>query len=234
MDTDRKGRGFTLIELLAVVAVVLLLLSLLVPALGGAKHRAQRLVCSKNMESLSKAWTLYRAENEGRPVGSNTYDINVDWAGPYNTLDAIRNGRLFPFVKEPRIYRCTTPQLDYYRSYSINGYLNGEYLPYAPSSVGMSGTVRPVKTILFAEECDRRSYLMNSFLATTTVWVDFLAGNHRDGDNFTFVDGHAEFRKYESSNTLSVGYAYAAATHYVNDAGNPDLLWLGNALNPNL
>lgn len=55
--------GFTLIELLIVVAILALLLSVLVPSLGGARDAAQRAKCLANMKQIGVAYQLYFNEN---------------------------------------------------------------------------------------------------------------------------------------------------------------------------
>ena len=63
----RRGQGgFTLVELLVVIAVIALLVSILVPALGMAKDTAKRIFCSANLRSLSVAAIHYSEEQKGR------------------------------------------------------------------------------------------------------------------------------------------------------------------------
>ncbi|MCG3129140.1 MAG: hypothetical protein CHACPFDD_04050 [Phycisphaerae bacterium] len=55
--------GFTLIELLVVVAIIALLISILLPALGMARKQARQLVCNTNLRSQGQAAYLYAADN---------------------------------------------------------------------------------------------------------------------------------------------------------------------------
>jgi prepilin-type N-terminal cleavage/methylation domain-containing protein len=58
-----ENRGFTLVELLVVVAIIVLLVSLLLPSLGQARKTAQAAVCTSNQRQLAIAAVAYTADN---------------------------------------------------------------------------------------------------------------------------------------------------------------------------
>jgi prepilin-type N-terminal cleavage/methylation domain-containing protein len=57
-------RAFTLIELLVVIAIIALLLSILLPALKGARDQGKKAKCLSNFRTLATASVLYAAEDK--------------------------------------------------------------------------------------------------------------------------------------------------------------------------
>ena len=59
----KRSKGFTLIELLVVVAIIALLVSILLPALGKARELARQAVCMANLRGIGQAIAMYKHGN---------------------------------------------------------------------------------------------------------------------------------------------------------------------------
>jgi prepilin-type N-terminal cleavage/methylation domain-containing protein len=77
---SRLRGGFTLIELLVVVAIIAILASMLLPAMGKGKLKAQGLQCMNNHRQLCLAWRMYSDDNEDRLLYASEYPYKPETA----------------------------------------------------------------------------------------------------------------------------------------------------------
>lgn len=61
---ERRG-GFTLFELLVVIGIIVILLSLLLPALSQARRNARTVTCQNGLRQIGAAYQMYGAEFNG-------------------------------------------------------------------------------------------------------------------------------------------------------------------------
>jgi len=154
-------------------------------------------------------------------------------------VDKMKEGALWPYLKEDKVYRCTEARRDFHRTWSIVESMNahwpglGDYFGGEGQVMTNLGQIKKAQErIVFIEEGNPSSdafMVIHDVAGGSWTWIDKPQAPHVKGSNFSFADGHAEFWRWEDKRTLAwagVDWTDAAAVGAVPDQqpDNKDLV----------
>ena len=213
--------GFTIVELLVVVAIIMILAALLLPALNAAKQKGQAINCTANLKQLMTAAQSYY-DDFGFGVQGVTAQY-IRWQSPlmeryiypqkarsstmYNAqvlhlqkLDDDGDRSDSARVKAYGVFACPAQTAANYtrpfqeaNHYGINRFMSKE-MPSTIYGVGYDGTVRYSRVKRPTQRmliADVKGSGENAYSPKELAGIDF---RHLARSNFAFLDGHVESR----------------------------------------
>ena len=225
-SNQKTKRGFTLIELLVVIAIIAILAGMLLPALAKAKLKAGGIRCMSNDKQLGLAWILYAHDFNDYCLGPEPTAIAPAWCqgsvvGVPDAVDDryITNSPTYKYLSSKEVFHCPADiaGLKYQnklvlrnRSYAMNAFMgatatswvnNNSHFKtarklddmHAPSQIYnlVDEHENSINDSHFFPFNDLRNY-------GNQKWLDAPSGRHGNAAGFSFGDGHAEIKKWQS------------------------------------
>lgn len=245
----RARNAFTLIELLVVISIIALLLAILLPALGAAMEAGRRASCLSNIRQMNVAWQAYPVDNKGVLVDPSN-DGPTHWivapgrpgrdGTPVATVqEGFENGAFWDLIQSTDGYKCPDDDSGYETSsYNVSVVLGFEHNQFQQGQgVTFFGKVDQIvettEMFVSTEELDPRgdalggAMVVSKFSYGAYTQADWFAPYHGDGVNRSFVDGHADFRRFEDPTSKDL-WDFG----FVNANTNDDHTWLWNMYYP--
>ncbi|MHC4085767.1 MAG: hypothetical protein ACYSWZ_04090 [Planctomycetota bacterium] len=124
----------------------------------------------------------------------------------------IKNGALWPYVKNVKSYRCPDGKAKHQRTYSIVCSLNGDRSPVESLSDNSLLCVknrslirRPHDRIVFVCEGWVNNSGFRVGYTNPGAWIDPPPVRHSNGMKFVFADGHSGYWKWKGTGTVDAG-----------------------------
>jgi len=244
----KRGTGFTLIELLVVIAIIAILMSILMPALQRVREQGKRVVCLSNLKQLQLSWHMYTDEADGAIVNGA-----ASWMGPRkenpwawipgrdwserSARTEFERGALYEYCSTPKILKCPTGIPGEWATYAIvdamNGHAWGGNLPKGVWVRRRSQIRQPSRRSVFIDE-GRLSFGSWTVFYDQERWWDPVPLRHGHGTTFSFVDGHAESRRWTDKRTIEMAemsWGTDPVTGFqLEHPDNEDLRWVQRAV----
>jgi len=192
-----------------VIAIIVILIAMLLPALNRAREQAKQTACLSNMRQIGQMAIMY-ANQERDYFPTVRRDIpSVEFAHWYVQLQRAGLLRIGTHLRNNTVLTCPS---NYYRNfvndfanYSWNDFLGNDAAAPPWPAIKRARITRP-ESILLAMDGTRRvsqpggGYIQVWYRAAwgDVLWQKSLNQDiHKGGLNVVFADGHARFCRYE-------------------------------------
>jgi prepilin-type N-terminal cleavage/methylation domain-containing protein len=234
-------RAFTLMELLIVIAVIVILVALLFPALNGAMEYSRRTTCMNNQRNIIHGCILYSNDNDGYLPYPNWGSNSTGWlyggqkaAGQNPILtpgvDGYPTGLIWKYMGTNKVYWCPLDQPTAAtmanRINKLSSYcLNGAVCDFGGLGVGNTFRIAQFHANDIATWEQDEGSAGFWFNDGSNFPNESITHRHKDGAIVSCFDGHAEYIRWADYEKQMDPSKNPNASVAVKSAGGPTRLW---------
>jgi prepilin-type N-terminal cleavage/methylation domain-containing protein/prepilin-type processing-associated H-X9-DG protein len=207
-----RRQGFTLIELLVVISIISLLISILLPALGGARRASRSVSCLSHLHQLGVAALSYSADyNDTALPAFPKYTIRAmshnppglgSWAGALRPYVGLPSYGGFHKIQDGPIFVCPEDGVRFGYGHNLDGMGWGTTSGDAVAGfVRYSDLRRPAKMVHLVDSFWQGSSNPANWYQSWICFVRWpgsvltdsivMKRHPNDSANFLFADGHS-------------------------------------------
>lgn len=221
----------------ACIALVLMTTGAVGPS---GRERARRAVCQANLRQLVAAWTCYADDNNGSLINgdSGEFDAHInetpwvlpDWLNHMTVAEkelAIRQGALFPYTQDARLYRCPLGGTTETRTYTVVDSMNGHSWLSQAMLKRFDEIQHPDRRFVFLDDGGTAHIALGGWTCYwdgRECWWDPPGIRHNEGTTLSFADGHVEYRQWEDPRTIAFAETMTSMSEI--QPGNEDIQYM--------
>lgn len=208
-----KNKAFTLIELLIVIAIIAILASMLLPALGRAREQAKKISCSGNLKQIGSGILMYASDEKGMlPPHGEVFPGNNVWQEyvAQNYLGVLKSS-IGAWSNTANPFICPSDKSPESLHGLLNSYGMNYWITSSKQNRKFSGLTTPTETFL-ASGCPKKYLIVGPLNTGSTLKIECRHPQDKAGA-FVYCDGHVDFKKasdigpdYVSTSSFWEGY----------------------------
>ena len=199
---------FTLVELLIVIGIIMILMSMLLPALKKTRDLSKRLNCINNEKTIGQGVHMYASDNQDFVPVFGGYYTNSElpsgggWATNGEWQEYLA-GKYLSYRKttDKGVFTCPAHESPWNLHGLRSSYGFNYWIQEPNKEIRFFQVIKPSQLLMLGDSVSGRLLIRGPLVASGTA----IHCRHSNGANLTFIDGHVQCRQISELADYSAG-----------------------------